>query len=230
MIYYKVVNHLLGEVTIDTQRSNYSQTMTDIARHKRLLDIITHSSEAYNFPLDVYFTLNNNIAIWGNSYLERFPAAINGYYDLGHLCTSENMKSLFIKQRDLVKFIDDIDQNGIYLFDEGYYLWEYIYEKARTIDYPTAPARHESLFLFENKHDCEYYINKHKGFGTICEVRILKTKALLRVDMNILDEIPNNFTYKEAFVTSQKYWSGQKSKNAVMETLFQGECMLRRLS
>jgi hypothetical protein len=229
MIYYKVVDHLPDEVTIDTQRNNYSQTMTDIAKHKTLLDIITRSSEAYNFPLDVYFTLNNNIAIWGNPYLERFPAAINGYYDLGHLCTSENRESLLIKQSDLVKFIDDIGQNGIYLFDEGYYLWEYIYEKARTIHYPILPARHESLFLFENKYDCEYYINIHKGFGIICEVDLLQTKALLRVDMNILDEIPNNFTYKETIVTAQKYWGGQKSENPIMEVLFQGKCILKPL-
>lgn len=230
MRYYKVVENITKPVTVDTATHNYGTTLANRNMYNPLLDIITNSSADYDFPLDIYFTLNNNIALHGNSYLENFPQPVGGYYDLSHLCTAQHRRSLPMKQNDLVKFVEDIDSNGIILFHEGFYLWEYIYEHARSKSFPECPARHESFFLFENKEDCRYYIETHGKFGgKICEVEIINTKNLFRGDMNIYDEIPNHYSFAETSAEADRYWGGKLSQKPIIEVLFQGTCELKPL-
>lgn len=84
-----------------------------------------------------------------------------------------------------------------------------------------------SFFLFENYEDCEYYIKNHKGGGEICEVELIQTRKLFKADMNLLDEIPNFYTYKEVNNVVNKYWKQELSRKPVFEILFQGKCILK---
>ncbi|MFN3753711.1 hypothetical protein [Flavobacterium sp.] len=229
MKYYKVVDEIKGSVKIDTKQSNYSTTLINKLLHQKLIQIICDSSKKLNIPLDIYFTLNNNIAMGGNDYLTTFPIALNGFYNVSNLTASPNIVHFKIPEIDLRKFISDIDDNQIYFFAEGYYLWEYIYEQSRAANYSHLPAREDSFFLFENISDCEYYIKTHKGFGKICEVELLTTTALFRGDMNILDEIPNYLSYKQTLHSADRYWKGLSSAKPVYEILFQGSCILKEI-
>ncbi|MEL1243992.1 hypothetical protein AAEO56_06940 [Flavobacterium sp. DGU11] len=224
MKYFKVVSPLSGPITIDTSVSNYGESLANRQNYDRLLEIITQSSEKYGFPLDIYFTLNNAIALSGNDYLRNFPPHKDDVYNLSFLCTSQNRRDILMDREDLIQFIKDIDQAGISLFDEGNYLWEYIYEKVRALKYPHLPARHQSIFLFETVQDCNYFMNKHGMFGAICQVDIIQQDALFRGDMNIYDEIPNHFSYQQTFDEASRYWDAKVSNQPVYEILFQGKC------
>ena len=118
---------------------------------------------------------------------------------------------------------------GFEFFQEGFYLWENIYEKVRTISYKDKPSREKSFFLFDNLKDCQYYMDNHKGGGQICEVEIVETRSLFKADMNLLDIIPNNYTFKQTQEHVEKYWSGKTSDKIVYEYLFQGICKLKPL-
>lgn len=90
----------------------------------------------------------------------------------------------------------------------------------------TLPSRKESLFLFENIDDCKYYIDTHKGFGTICEVELIDTVNLFRGDMNLLNETPNYLTFHETINWANRYCKKESSSKPVYEILFQGKCRL----
>lgn len=226
MKYYKVVDQITVPVTIDTKKNNYGTTLKNQGIHEKLIEIVTASSKKLDIPLDVYFTLNNHIASGGNDYLAQFPLPVSGYYDVSNLTSHLNANLYKIPENEFRKFIADIDANNIYIFLEGHYLWEYLYEEARLSTNNTLPSRKESLFLFENIADSKYYIDTHKGFGTICEVELIDTVNLFRGDMNLLDEIPNYLTFHQTINWANRYWKKESSSKPVYEILFQGTCRL----
>lgn len=226
MKYYKVVDQITAPVTINTQNNNYGTTLKNIDLHQKLIKIVTESSKKLDIPLDIYFTLNNLIADRGNDYLAQFPLPVNGRFNVSNLTSPLNANFYEIPENDIRKFITDIDENNIYFFREGHYLWEYLYEEARLSFNIALPSRKESLFLFENIADCQYFIDTHKGFGTICEVELINTVNLFRGDMNLLDEIPNYLTFHETINWANRYWKKESSQKPVYEILFQGTCRL----
>lgn len=229
MQYFKVVDNINSEVTIDTSRTNYSLTLANKNKYSDLLGFITESSKELDLPLDFYFSLNNNIALWGDTYLQNLPKSINRVFEVYVLTTNSKHKGIFIKEDDLISIIENLDKIGFEVFQEGFYLWENIYEKVRANGYQDKPSREYSFFLFDNLKNCEYYIKRHKWGGQICKVEILETRSLFKADMNLLDVIPNNFTFKQTEEHVDKYWSGKTSDNAVYEYLFQGTCKLKPL-
>ncbi len=229
MKYFKVVDSINSEVTIDTNKTNYSLTLVDKEKHLKLLDFVIQSSNDLDLPLDFYFSLNNNIALWGNAYLHNLSKSINGVFEIFVLTKNTKHKGIYIREDDLINIVETIDEIGFEVFQEGFYLWENIYEKVRLSHYQDKPSRENSFFLFDNLKDCEYYIDKHKGGGELCEVEILDTRSIFKADMNLLDIIPNNFTFKQTQEHVDKYWLGKTSDNIVYEYLFQGICKLKPL-
>lgn len=227
MKYFKVVDNINSEVNIDTKNTNYSLTLKDKAKHFDLLTFVTKSSNQLDLPFDFYFTVNNHLATLGNLYLQNFPKSKNRQFEISDLTHNQNHENIFIKESELIKIIEGLDKIGIVLFQEGFYFWEKIYEEVRLKGHPDKPRREKSFFLFDSIKNCKYYIDKHKGFGQICEVELLETNSLLKADMNLLDTIPNNFTFKQTVHQVDNYWLGKTSDNVVFEYLFQGQCKLK---
>jgi hypothetical protein len=44
--------------------------------------------------------------------------------------------------------------------------------------------------------------------------------------MNLLNNIPDHYTYAQAAAEATNYWSGKVSKNPLYEIVFQGTCKL----
>lgn len=92
------------------------------------------------------------------------------------------------------------------------------------------PSRKESIFLFDNIDDCNYYIKTHKnGIGHIYEIEITRQETLFKADMNIFDEIDLSITQNNLLVELYKYWDKQSSKTPRYEYLFQGECRVKNV-
>ncbi|MEX0812329.1 MAG: hypothetical protein WD048_08935 [Chitinophagales bacterium] len=229
MQYFKVVDNINSEVTIDTNKTNYSLILVNKDKYSDLLDFVTQSSSELDLPLDFYFSLNNNIYLSGNAFLQRLPKSINRVFEVDILTGNSKHRGIYIKESDLIGIIESLDKIGFELFQEGFYLWENIYEKVRTDSYRDKPSREKSFFLFDNLKDCQYYINNHKCGGQICEVEILEKRSLFKADMNLLDIIPSNYTFKQTKEQVEKYWSGKTSNKIVNEYLFQGICKLKPL-
>lgn len=227
MKYFKVVDYINSEVVIDTRKTNYSLTLKHKSKYPNLLNFIIQSSDELDLPLDFYFSLNNHLAKSGNLYLKNLPASVNGIFDISILTTNQNHKGIYIKEDDLIKIVESLDAIGISEFQEGFYLWENIYEKIRLNNYQDKPNRDQSFFLFDNIKDCQYYIDNHKRGGVICEIEILNTHSLFKADMYLLDTIQNNFTFKQVKQQVHNYWSGNISNHPVFEYLFQGKCKLK---
>jgi hypothetical protein len=185
------------------------------------------SSKLLDLPLDFYFILNNYLASFGRQYMKSLPEPIDSLYEISVLTRNPHHKNIYISVDEFIVIVTALYTIGFEVFDEGFYLWENIYEKARQKNHPDKPSREFSFFLFDNIKDCKYYIHNHKGGGTICEVQILETRFLFKGDMNLLDMIPNNFTLKQTISYAEEYWSGMTSDKAVYEYLFQGRCKLK---
>ncbi|MGE4332975.1 MAG: DUF2441 domain-containing protein [Macellibacteroides sp.] len=224
MDYYKVVNHIDREAIIDTYSTNYSLILSKSNNYADLLDFIVSSSEELEIPLDFYFTLNNGLSLFGEMYLKNFSQHNNGLISYSKEVYAQ--RNFPIRVEDFVLIIQSLIKIGIQLFNEGFYLWEYIYELVRKEYCPNKPKRADSFFLFDSVNDCIYYRDKIKGGGEICKVEIINERKLFKGDMNLLDLIPNNITTKEAKNQTLKYWNGESSTIPVYEYLLEGECRL----
>jgi len=227
-MYYKVVNEIKSDVLIDTENTNYSSTLSGMLNHNAFFQIMLHFSEKKKLPLDFFILLNNNLAFMGNEYIKQIPLSKNGIFEISVLTGKVHHKEKHIDERELIEIIEFTDKNGIKVFDQGFYLWEYIFEKIRRREFQEKQSRIEAFYLFENEADCNYYINTHKRGGVICEVEIEEQKKIFRGDMNLMDETTFEWTIEEAYNQARKYWKGELSKNPKMEILFNGKCKLKK--
>ena len=228
--YYKVVDSLDEEITINTVDTNYSSTLNRYDEYWSLLETMVVTSRVSGLGFDFFYTLHNNIASWGTDYFESLPAATNGVYSLATITGNEKDSDKFIFKQDLFDIGESLAHTKAPVLYEGYYLWEHLYDDVRLEKYEGLPNRLESFFLFDNVADCEYYITNHKGGGTICEVELVDTEAIFKGDMTLLDGIPNDANYGDASIIIDRYWSGKTSKSPVIEYVFQGTCKLKPLA
>ncbi|KUJ59217.1 hypothetical protein AR687_24170 [Flavobacteriaceae bacterium CRH] len=226
MKYYKVVNHLAAAVTIDTNITNYNLTLIHKSKYANLMDFFTSSSLELNLPLNFYYYFYNTITSTKGQYLTTFGRPVNDIYEVYALTNNVDHLGIYVHKNDLIKMIQDLEKIGFEYFNEGYYLWEFIYEKVRAKNHASKPNRSDSFFLFDNKKDCQYYIDNHKGGGQICEVELLTKRDIFKGDMNMLDIIPENFTCQQAQDNAEKYWNSEITKDPVFEYIFQGVCKL----
>lgn len=227
-MYYKVVNEINDDVVISTKDTNYSSTLREMKNHNSLFQAMLHFSKKKNLPLDFFIHINNNLAFLGNNYISQIPPSKNGVFEIFSLTGKAHHRAKFIDEGELVEFIEFNNNNGIRVFDKGYYLWEYIFEKIRRNEFDKIQSRIDAFYLFENTKDCNEYIKTHKGGGIICEVDILNEENIFRADMNLIDETTFEWTIEEANNQARKYWRGELSENPTMEILFKGKCKLKK--
>lgn len=230
MKYYKVVDNIDREVVINSEKINYSSTLNRFNEFAGFLQILSDFSLRDNIDFNTLIRVNNNIALWGNSYLQNLPKSKSGVFSVQTFSNKIEDRDKVVKESVLNQFIELIDKNGIKWFDEGFYLWEYLFEVIRSQNFQNKPSRINSFFLFETISDCEYYIKNHKNGGQICEVEIIETQALFDGDMNILDQLDINTTFNNAEEPINSYWKGGKTIVPIIETLFQGKCKLTPLN
>ena len=226
MKYYKVESELKNAITVDTVSKNYGMSLSNTVHYQKLIQLVLAESAKSGLPLDCYFTLNNHIATQGQQYFSSIPAAVRSMHHMPTLTSHPDPKKGYINSQDLISFINQLLQNQVYLFQEGTYLWEHIFEESRKLKNPTLPSRAPSLFLFEKLSDCHNYIANSLGFGTICEVELLQTRELFRSDMNLMDNMQNFYSTHEALHASNEYWTAKPSATPLYEILFQGKCTI----
>jgi len=229
MKYYKVVSPLESEVIIDTNLSNYSQTLNNKNQYEKLLSLVTSYSAIYNLPLDFFFNINNGLALFGDSYLQQMPRSVNRKFELFSITKNPNHKNYYIEEGNLIAFVENLIALGIMAFQEGFYLWEYICEAIRQIKHVEKPRREDSFFLFDSIENCKYYIETHNFPGEIASVEIVSGTQPFKADMKQWDMIPNHATLLQAERLMDHYWQGQTSSTPIFEYLFQGICRLSPL-
>lgn len=227
MKYFKVIdNKIYDPVSIDTETTNYSLTLEERSGYELFLQFVTQSPKNLGLPLDLYFIMNDHLAMFGTPYIRGLPKSKNGLFEIFDITSNKKHKNFFVKESKLIEIDEWFERNGISPFMDGIYLWEYICEKIRIDGHNEKPCRSKSFSLFDNISDCEYYIKKHKGGGEICQVELIEIQKLFKADMNLIDLIPNHSTYGEAEGNINDYWNRNSSNNPVYEFLFQGTCRL----
>jgi hypothetical protein len=82
MEYFKVVDNIINPVVIDTDLVNYGSILKNQKRYECILKFVEMSSIQLDLPLDMYFTLNNNMAMLGNEYLRNFPKSKDHIFEI----------------------------------------------------------------------------------------------------------------------------------------------------
>jgi hypothetical protein len=227
MNYYKFINELSSEVLLDTDKVSDESTLSDKEAYKNLLGLITQFSKKQDLPLDFYTIVNNNLALWGNMYLENLPLSKDGKFELSQLTYRPSHDGLFIQEAALVEFIEHLDKIGINVFKENSYLWEFIFEEVRANQHSDKPSREKSFFLFDSFNRCNDSIANHKEESKICEVELLEIRHCFKADRSFFDLILNNYSYRQTAQQADQYWMGKISENPKFEYLFQGICKLK---
>jgi hypothetical protein len=227
MNYYKSINELSSEVILDTDKISNEPTLSDKEVYKNLLGLITQFSKKQDLPLDFYTIVNNNLALWGNMYLENLPLSKEGKFELSQLTYLPSHDGLFIQEAALVEFIEHLDKIGINVFKENVYLWEFVFEEVRVNQHGDKPSREKSLFLFDSIDSCNDSMANAEEKNKICEVELLETRHCFKADRNLFDLIPNNYSYRQTVQQADQYWMGKASENPKFEYLFQGICKLK---
>jgi len=93
-------------------------TPAETDQRKRLTDLFASFSTKLELPLDFFVTVNNNLFLWGNMYLENLPKPKEGKFELSQLTNKSTHDNLYISEADLVDFIKDLDKIGIVSIDE----------------------------------------------------------------------------------------------------------------
>lgn len=110
------------------------------------------------------------------------------------------------------------------------FFWECFYERVRSEDYPTAPSRAASFFLFSSLESAVAYERKHRTGAShdylFCDVVATTPRTAFVADMTILDEVGFEQTYAAAAEEIRRYWRQERSETPLMEVLFQGTANL----
>lgn len=229
--FYRVGNYSENNIVIDSKTYNYGKSFGDEYDH--LIDSYFKVATKIDLPIDFLVSVSNGIATFENVFLNVIRNAIveENFIDIYKVTNNEKHNGFVIPISLMNEFIQSFDDdNNFKVLAEGKYLWERYFEIVREKFFPELPSRKESIFLFDNVADCEFYISNHKGgFGNIYEVEIIQKHILFQADMNIFDEsdlsITNSNLMKELF----KYWNKETSKTPRYEYLFQGKCCMKNV-
>lgn len=227
-----ILNFPFKESIVDTSQINYSLTLDKYEKQSKFSSYLVSSSSRDRYGFDFYYQIYKKIIANKTAFFDlinttyfTFP---DGTFSIKHLTLNENYDKEFIDKSQLLSIIDEMLCLQLPESYEGFYLWEYIFEKVRFEKYANLPSRLNSFFLFENISDCVYFEKTHANGGLICEVELIKTISLFKGDMKLFDLIPEHFSFHETKKVAEDYWSQNVSDKPIYETLFNGLCKLVR--
>jgi hypothetical protein len=99
--------------------------------------------------------------------------------------------------------------------------WEGIYEMVRQDGFPDLPSRLESYFVFNDLVDAEKWATRNPEFVT-CELHVVECWNSFTGDMNNLDCVEIDASFREIERSVRSYWSEDYTFNPTEETLMQG--------
>jgi hypothetical protein len=229
--FYRVADYSKMDLVLNSKSYNYGKGFSQ--EYDYFLDSYFKVANKIDLPIDFLIHVNNGIALFGNDFLLSIKNAIVGdnFVDIYKVTNNLKHKGIVIPIHLINEFIQSFDDiNPFVNFAEGNYLWERYFELVRKKIFNELPSRKESIFLFDNINDCEFYIKNHKkGFGKIYEIEIIQEDALFKADMNIYDETDLSITHNNLLKELFKYWDKQTSKTPRYEYLFQGKCRVKNV-
>ena len=150
------------------------------------------------------------------------------------LYSKEPIKTIELKaiKHVIFPYYDYREKTGISLLDEDLeYIWEFLLEVYRANFHKDNLSRFNSIFLFGNRDNMQSFNNNYHLFEglTECECNLLETRRIEKHDMNWIDDIPIDCTFKEYSSYAENYWTGETSENPTFEYLFSGKYQLNNL-
>ena len=229
--FYRVGDYSENNIVLDSKTYNYGNSFGNEYDH--LIDSYFKVANMIDLPIDFLITVSNGIATFGNELLSvnRNEIVNDHFVKIYKVTINEKHNGFLIPVSLLNDFIQSFDDdNNFKSLAEGKYLWEGYFEIVRGKLFPELPSRMESIFLFDNVADCEFYISNHKGgFGNIYEIDIIHQDILFKADMNIFDEVDLSVTYNNLIKELYKYWNEESSETPRYEYLFQGRCRVKNV-
>ena len=106
---------------------------------------------------------------------------------------------------------------------DEHYLWEFIWEMVRNLEFPDMPSRVESLFLFDSIENAMDFKNKFRDLNyQLVNINLLGgTKQSF--DMNWFSNVPSNIPLAEVKEYARNYWRQVHTEKPVIEILYQGK-------
>lgn len=225
--YYRVeIKNVDTDKIYDTKDFNYGKSF-DFRHYQHFINTFLRVMHTNNISVDFLISVNNNIFLEGNDYLQNITNSIinDEYIDIFKVTKNVNHRDQIISIKSVYEFIQSFDHiNNFIFFDNGTYLWEIVSEYVRTNFFPNQPKRLQSTFLFDNLDSCNYYIKTHlNDVGSIYEIELIKTNAFFEADMRIIDGIENHILYEDLINEFADYWRGKVSERPIKEIVFQGK-------
>ena len=191
-----------------------------------------HSYVIYCFALETGISILNAVRVAENlpafkDKLDEFFSSKKQEYDLMQMLI-DPIKT--ISEENLYRFyyayINAINETGLfYDYGKEHYIWEFIWEMVRDIEYPNMPSRMDSVFFFENKENAINFKNQHRDNNyQVVEVHLLEGSQK-SFDMNYFSNVPSKITLSEAQEYARNYWAQKQTETPIEEVLFQGKYM-----
>lgn len=141
------------------------------------------------------------------------------------------LQRVYLYMNDYIRVLNNLHIETS--LDWRQYIWEYLWERERTISYNTEPSRQTCLFAFDNLEDVYKYKRERDAEPTqkeeteICEVQINDVYSLKKYDARWLDNLPPKATYEMYLVAVRNYWKGKKTRQPMMEYILHGKYVLK---
>lgn len=224
--YYRVLNpkeEPKGQVLLTT---NFESPF-----RREVFEYRKHSYAIYCFALETGISILNAVRVAENlpafkDKLDEFFLSKKQEYDLMQMLIDDPIKR--ISEEKLYRFyyayINAINETGLF-YDCGkeHYIWEFIWEMVRDIEYPNMPSRMESVFLFNNKENAIKFKNQYRDNNyQVAEIKLLEG-TLQSFDMNWFSDVPSKVPLSEAQEYTRNYWAQKQTETPIIEVLFQGK-------
>lgn len=229
--FYRVGNYTENNIVLNSATYNYGKSFRNEYDH--LLDSYFKVANQIDLPIDFLIHVSNGIASCGNDYLNGIKNAVvnENFVNIFKVTNNEKHIGAVIPINLLNEYIQSFDDdNQFKILAEGKYLWERYFEMVRKNVFPELPSRKESIFLFDNIADCEFYISNYKnGFGNIYEIEVIQKDILFKADMDIYDKIDLSIKHNDLVKEMFKYWNEETSETPRYEYLFRGKCRVKKV-
>ena len=234
MKYYRLVD-LAGEpegVIIDTETAKTPPRMLKTVELSPLFDILLQFWTESDVQID---TASNSLIYLQNYITEVQYLEKHGRTNIpSHLINpNEKMPTIPLNtlKNTILSYCGYCDQSGASLQTEDLpYIWEYLWEVIRKSFFPDKTSRFSSIFLFSDIAAAKaFQADTCSMKETICSVDLLETFDIQAYDMNWLNMVPTDCTFKEMLEFANNYWSGNLTENPTMEYLFSGKYRLYRI-
>lgn len=233
--YFKVIDkeYIIENKLFDTKNINHYKN--NLEYYELLKPLFLKSCELdtyYNYGLDLYICLYNNLCLYGGDYLDFKRKECGDCIDIYNLTSNENHIGQKIMFEDLLKISYEIyDTIDYYIMGLpiGVYLCEYMFEEERKKNFIHAISRLDSFFVFNDIKACEYYINRWNKSYSIAEIIPVNIENYFISDIKHIDNIENHITSDEYRNIANKYWKKEFTDEPILEVFFHGTFKMKRI-